>query len=313
MTPRLVLGSEANSRITVGMVGQGKRGSWIASHVAQNPGFQVTAVADYFQDVADKAGERLQVPKERRFSGLSAVRQLIESKVDAVFLETPPFFFPEHAHAAVAAGCHVYMAKPIAVDVPGCLSILEDGRTATKNKRVFLVDFQTRTDPFHIEAIKHVHEGMIGKIGLISTYYHDECFEDPPRLKTVENLLHHTAWVSDTAMGGSYIVNCDIHPMDVALWIMRDVPVSASGHSCRNRPNAQHDSHDCYAVSYQFKHGTVMTGYSEHVRNLAETKIGCLAYGDAGHLQAQYGGKVLVRGLEDVYAGGENKTFIATA
>jgi predicted dehydrogenase len=311
MTPALAFGSAANSRVTVGAVGVGGRGGWIADHVAKHPGFQVTAVADYFPPIAQAAGERLKAPKERCFAGLNGYRQLLESKVDAVFLETPPYFFPAHAQAAVAAGCHVYVAKPVAVDVPGCLLIRELGKRSTANKKVFLVDFQTRADPFHQEAIQKVHAGMIGKVGLLTAFYHDECFLDPPRQKTVENLLSGLAWVNDTALGGAYIVNCDIHAIDVALWIAGDAPVSAMGYSCRNRPNANGDSHDCYAVSYQFKSGLVMTDQSEHVRNASGFKAGCHAYGQEGYLETNYAGKVFIRGLQDGYAGGENKELYA--
>ncbi len=64
--------------------------------------------------------------------------------------------------AGVDAGCHVYVAKPIAVDVPGCLTIAEAGRKATEKKRCFLVDFQTRANEFYQEAIRRVHAGDIG-------------------------------------------------------------------------------------------------------------------------------------------------------
>jgi len=42
------------------------------------------------------------------------------------------------------------------VDVPGCLSIEADGKKATAKKLCYLVDFQTRTDPFYQEAIARV-------------------------------------------------------------------------------------------------------------------------------------------------------------
>src|SRR5574341_987712 len=125
--PGMLRGAAANGRITAGVVGLGGRGGWIAEHVSKHPRFHVTAVADYFPEVAKSVGEKLKVPRERCFSGLHAYRRVIESKVEAIFLETPPYFFPEHAQAAVAAGCHVYMAKPVAVDVPGSLAILEAG------------------------------------------------------------------------------------------------------------------------------------------------------------------------------------------
>ena len=308
---RLVRGAEANSRVTVGAVGLGGRGGWIADHVSKVAGFQITAVADYFPHVAEAAGERLKVSKEKRFSGLNGYQRVLDSKVDAIFLEVPPYFFPAQAEAAVAAGCHVYMAKPVAVDVPGCLSVLAAGRKSTQNRKVFLVDFQTRTDPYHQEAIKLVQGGIVGKIGLVNTFYHDECFGEPPREKTIENLLPGLAWVNDTALGGSYIVNCDIHAVDVALWLAGEPPVSACGYSCRNRPNARLDSHDCYAVSFQFKNGMVMTDHSEHIRNRTGFKSGCVAYGQTGYLEANYGGKVFIRGNDDGYAGGENPNLYA--
>jgi hypothetical protein len=49
--PVLVRGTEVNSRITVGVIGLGGRGGWIANYVAKHGGFQITAVADYFDSV----------------------------------------------------------------------------------------------------------------------------------------------------------------------------------------------------------------------------------------------------------------------
>jgi hypothetical protein len=57
----------------------------------------IHAVADYFPEIADKCGEALGVPRERRFSTLSGYKRVIESGVDAVALEVPPYFLPEHA------------------------------------------------------------------------------------------------------------------------------------------------------------------------------------------------------------------------
>lgn len=89
----------------------------------------------YFQEVADACGDGLGVDTSRRFSGLEGYRRLIESGVEAIALETPPYFFPEHARAAVDAGLHVYMAKPVAVDVWGCLEIEAAARKAAARQR----------------------------------------------------------------------------------------------------------------------------------------------------------------------------------
>src|SRR5512140_1544892 len=110
-------------KIKLGVVGCGGRGAWIAGLFKRHGGYEMHAVADYFQDVANAAGDALGVAASRRFSGLSGYRKLIESGVEAVALETPPCFFPEHAKAAADAGLHVYMAKPIAADVPGVMQV----------------------------------------------------------------------------------------------------------------------------------------------------------------------------------------------
>ncbi|MBN2505393.1 MAG: Gfo/Idh/MocA family oxidoreductase [Verrucomicrobia bacterium] len=309
--PALVRGTAANARVTVGIVGLGGRGAWIAEHVSRHPGFQIVAVADYFAETARGVGERLKVAPGRCYSGLSGYQGVLASKVDAVMLETPPYFFPQHVRAAVEAGCHVYMAKPVAVDVPGCRDVLEAGRRAGRGGKVFLVDFQARTDPKHIEAVRLVRAGMIGRVGLILSYYHDECFQDPPPGRTVANRLRGLAWVNDTALGGSYIVNCDIHAVDVALWVAGGLPVRAAGHSSRRRPGAQGDSHDCYAISYEFSGGLVMSNHSEHIRNRTPFESGVRAYGEQGHLVANYAGPVGIRANEDGYGGGENTELYA--
>ncbi len=201
--PSLVRGSAANSKIEVGCIGLGGRGTLIARMLARHPGFQIVSVADYFRHVADKAGKDLNVPPGRRFSGLSAYKRLVDGKVDAVFLETPPCFFPDHAAAAVNAGCHVYMAKPVAVDVPGCLSVGELGRKATQNRQVFLVDFQTCTDPYNIEAVNRCHKGLIGKVGLLSSIYTDEAFPDPPKTDNIESRLQRLIWSTTSSLAAA--------------------------------------------------------------------------------------------------------------
>ena len=81
-------------KIKLGVVGNGGRGAWIAELFQKHGGYEMYAVADYFQEVADKCGDELGVDKTRRFSALSGYKRLIESGVEAVALETPPYFFP---------------------------------------------------------------------------------------------------------------------------------------------------------------------------------------------------------------------------
>ena len=303
--PSAVRGSAANSRVEVGCVGLGGRGSLIARMLGEHEGFQVTSAADYFPEVVQLIGEKLGVPRGRQFSGLSGYKELLASKVDAVFCETPPCFFAEHVTAAVNAGSHVYLAKPVACDVPGCLAILEAAKKASRNKQVVLVDFQTRTEPFIIEAVKRMHSGLIGKLGMISSFYTDGSFSDPPLTDSIESRLQRLIWVNDIAIGGGQLVAAGIHAIDVALWIAGARPISAVGCSRTARSNPHGDAADVYSLTYQFENGLIQNHREEHLRNAHGFNCTCMAFGQDGHALTNYAGDVMVRGNKGGYRGGE--------
>lgn len=105
--------AEFKRKIKLGVIGCGGRGSWIAKLFQQHGGYEIRAVADYFAEMADNCGEALGVDAARRFSTLSGYKRVFESGVEAVALETPSYFSLQHARAAVEAGLHVYLAKPV--------------------------------------------------------------------------------------------------------------------------------------------------------------------------------------------------------
>lgn len=305
LAPRIAFGTEANSRVKAGIIGLGGRGRMIASMVQGHGGFEITAVADYFQELSEGAGAQYHVPKERCFSGLSGYRGLLDSGVEAVFLETPPYCFPDHAAAAVKAGRHVFMAKPVACDVHGCLRIAEAGKRAAANKQVFLVDFQTRTAPVNIEVVKGVREGMLGSLALLASIYTDESFADPPRTDTVESRLRQLIWVNDDDLGGGYLVNAGIHALDVALWMADTIPVSAAGQSRRMRVAPNGDSHDVYSITYEFSEGFLLNHRGEHLRNQHGFRCGCTAFCRDGFGEAVYEGEAFLHGASGKTVSGE--------
>jgi len=303
--PSAVRGSAANSRVEVGCIGLGGRGSLIARMLSEHEGFQITSAADYFPEVVESIGEKLGVPRRRRFCGLSGYKGLLASKVDAVFCETPPCFFGEHVTAAVSAGSHVYLAKPVACDVTGCLAILEAAKKASRNKQVVLVDFQTRTEPFIIEAVKRTHSGLIGKLAMISSFYTDDGFSDPPLTDNIESRLQRLIWVNDIAIGGGQLVAAGIHAIDVALWIAGAHPISAVGCSRTARSNPHGDAADVYSFTYQFENGLIQNHREEHLPNTHGFNCTCMAFGQDGHALTNYAGNVMVRGNKGGYRGGE--------
>jgi predicted dehydrogenase len=178
------------------------------------------------------------------------------------------------------------------------------GKKATAEKKVFLADFQTRTDPFYIEGIKRVQAGAIGKIGMLSSEYNDESFADPPKTATIESRLQRLIWVNDNDLGGSYIVNAGIHAVDVALWIAGEKPVSAMGSSRIARDNPHGDSHDVYSVTYEFANGLILNHRGEHLRNRFEFRCDCFAQGQNGYLETGYTSRVRILSTKGGYRGG---------
>ena len=158
MKPGLARGSQVSSKISLGLIGCGSRGTWIADLFQKHGGYQITAAHDYFPDRVNAFGDKFNLPAARRFTGLKGYQRMLEAKVDAVAIESPPYFHHEQAAAAVEAGVNVYLAKPMAVDVPGCRSIEASAKRAEEKKLAYLIDFQTRTDPFYQEAIRRVQK-----------------------------------------------------------------------------------------------------------------------------------------------------------
>lgn len=278
----------AKPKIKIGLIGAGGRGSWIAGLFQEHGGYQFHAVADYFPAVSERVGGSLGVDKARCFSGLSGFRKLIESGVEAVIIETPPYFMPEQAAAAVAAGLHVFMAKPVAVDVPGCLVIEAAAAEATAKKRVFLVDYQMPTEPLNIEAVRRIHDPEFGPLLQVQSIGISNGFGDPPRGATLESRLQNLVWVNDIALGCDHIGNFDIHAIDAALWVIGERPVSALGSSRIGRPNPHGDARDVCSVVYRYANGVVHNHYGQGLNNQTPSALRVVAHGAKGHAQVDY-------------------------
>ena len=300
LKPGLVGGAEANSKINLGLIGCGGRGKWIADLFQKHGGYHFVAVADYFQDRADEARERFKVPAANRYAGLSGYHRLLEQKLDAVVIESPPYFHPQQAAAAIEAGKHVYLAKPIAVDVPGCLTVAESGRQATAKKLCFLVDFQTRANKFYQDAVKAVHGGKIGKIISVEASYQcgatwdhmDQLLRKDP--KNPEVRLR--AWGVDRVLSGDIITEQNIHALDVASWMLDAEPIRAYGAGGRRREFVG-DCWDHFAVIFYYP-DEIVVSFNSHQSGQGYDDIMCRVFGLNGTADTHYFGNVTVNAQE---------------
>jgi hypothetical protein len=92
LKPETVFGTQANSAVEVGLIGCGGRGNWIGAFFPEFAGARIVALADVMRDRLDATQGSFKVDPSRTYYGPEAYRELIESKVDAVAIETPPYF-----------------------------------------------------------------------------------------------------------------------------------------------------------------------------------------------------------------------------
>jgi predicted dehydrogenase len=301
-------------KIKLGVVGNGGRGGWIAQLFKAHGGYEMHAVADYFPEVADQCGNSLGVDKARRFSTLSGFKRVLESGVEAVALELPPYFFPEYAATAVAAGLHVYMAKPVAADVPGALKILAAGKQAATKQRCFMVDYQMPTDPVNIEIRQRIYAPSFGKISQIQTAgIGTGNFNDPPKTANLESRLQHLIWVNDIAMGCDYLGNYDIHGIDAALWVAGQRPVAAAGNSRICRPDPHGDSHDVCSVVFEYADGLIHNHFGQSLNSQLTGELSCRVCSPAGNALINYWGKSQLHSADDAFAGTVENLYEAGA
>jgi myo-inositol 2-dehydrogenase / D-chiro-inositol 1-dehydrogenase len=268
--PSLVRGTDANSAVRVGLLGCGGRGTEDASNLVDTGGARVVALGDMFQDqldIARKHFDEIQQGKgyaaldaSQLFVGPDAYQKMAASKeVDAIVIATPPYYHPQHLEAAVHAKKHVYWEKPVAVDVPGALKVIEIGKHA-EGKLSLDVGFQIRDCPPFVELVKRIHNGALGTIVCGEAHYLTGYIDRPAwaNASPVERRLRN--WVYDRALSGDIIVEQNIHVIDICNWILKDHPVKASATGGRQgRPANDGDVYGNYNVVFHYPNDVDVT------------------------------------------------------
>lgn len=304
-------GAAANTRLRLGVVGCGSRGQWLLNLFREHGGFEIAGVADYFAARVGEAAEKFKLGPAQTFTGLRCGEKMIaHGGLDAVAIISPPYFHPAQARAAVEAGLHVYLAKPAAVDVPGCHAITASGTAARRKGQVFLVDFQTRTNEFYVEAIRRLHAGAMGDVCFGEALYHAERLKIKAPPGTTEARLHN--WVFDQALSGDIIVEQNIHALDVMSWAMKETPpLRCTGTGGRRVRTDVGDAWDHYALVYEYANNVGVTFSSRQFAGHGEPGgIINRMFGTKGVFVSRYGGDVLVRGGKDVFYRGGATTAI---
>ncbi len=282
-------------KIKLGLIGCGGRGPWLADLFRRHGGYEMHAVADYFDQSAQQVGQRLAVDRARRFSGLNGYRRLLQSGVEAVAVVNVPRFHAEHARAAIEAGCHVYAAKPVAIDVPRALIVQAAGKRATQKKLCYLVDYQMSTDPVNIEVVRRVHEGGVGRLMHIESLGISPPWAEP-QIDQPEDRLRSGRWLASIALSGDVITENNIHIINAVLWLVGRRPVRATGHCRVCRRNPRSDFREVYHLTYEFDDGLMWTHVGQSLNNQEDWALGLRAYGETATAVVNYRGKSYLHG-----------------
>ncbi len=253
--------------LRVGLVGCGGRGTGAARDaVVSADGVEIVAMGDLFEDRLDRSrealgqeiGEALKVDDDHAFVGFNAYQQVIDSDVDIVILATPPGFRPQHLRAAVEAGKHVFMEKPASVDVAGAHAIMEAGELAKEKGLSIVAGTLYRRQPSFVEAVKRIHDGMIGELVGAQEYYMTGPIWLRPRKPGMSDMEWQCRnWYYFTWLSGDHIIEQFVHNLDVINWVFQGHPESSiamGGRIKRVDPSYGH-IYDHFSVEYVYGGG----------------------------------------------------------
>ncbi len=248
------------AELKVGLVGCGGQGTGdLVSLTQAANGIKVVALGDMFKDRIDRCRQQLkekanmEVPDEMCFTGFDAYQKVINAGVDMVMLVTPPVFRPVHFKAAVDAGKHVFMEKPICVDPVGARSILVTAKQAISQGLCVITGTQRHHQRCYVEGYKQIQSGLIGKIESGAVYWNQSKLWHRSKDKTwtdMEWMIRD--WVNWCWLSGDHIVEQHVHNIDVFNWFFGKNPVKAVAFGARQR-RLTGDQYDMFSVDYIYE------------------------------------------------------------
>lgn len=286
-----VFGAAQKRPLKSAMIGTGGRGTGAASdHIeaAKQLGVDLKLVmlGDVFEDRLERSigalkNVGIEISRGQCVLGFDAYKRVMDADVDIVLLTTPPNFRPVHMAAAVAAGKHIFVEKPVAVDPVGCRRVMEIGKQAAAKKLSIVAGTQRRHEPGYLAVAKAVKDGAIGRI-LGGTIHFclggGSIGKKPAGMSDADWLIR--SWGGWAELCGDHIVEQHVHSIDVMNWLLGTPPVNcvSYGHRLRRKNG---NCYDFFSTDYEFP-GDV------HIHSMARqvtgtwSRIGQFFRGDKG-------------------------------
>ncbi|MCB1087617.1 MAG: Gfo/Idh/MocA family oxidoreductase [Verrucomicrobiae bacterium] len=217
-------------QVKIGVIGLGWFGEKHCEVLSGIPQVEVAAVCTRTESRLNEVGDRFRIAADKRYTDYHAL--LADPEIEAVSITT---MWDQHVGPAVAAleaGKHVFLEKPMASTVEDCDSIVEAANRASGH---FLVGHICRFNPRYAAAREAIEAGKIGKV--ISMY-------------SRRNL---PAWVGASVLDkiGPIIGDC-VHDTDLMFWMSGSKGVSAYAQTVQFR---NHANPDLGQVMYRLENG----------------------------------------------------------
>ncbi len=203
----------------------------------------------------------MKVTDDKCFVGWDAHKKVLATDVNLVILTQPPHFRPSHLKAAVEAGKHVFMEKPVAVDPVGVRSVIQSSELAEQKGLTIVAGTQMRRISHLVEAAQRIHDGAIGEIlGGQCVRLGDGMLTWGPAKREAgwsDMEWQLRRWLFMTWLSGDFITEMHIHNLDVMNWLIGAHPVQCVGMGGRQVRTAPEygDSYDHFAVEYEYPNG----------------------------------------------------------
>lgn len=265
--------------VKVGIIGCGGRMSAdIARLLGGNEDVVLTAMADVFEDKLQGLKGKLEgqkdfqgkidVPASQCFVGWDAYKGLLDTDVDLVLDACTPYVRPDHVEAAVAAGKHLFVEKPVAVDPVGVRQFMAAAEKHKAMGLTMVAGTQSRHSPNNIETVKQIHAGAIGEVRALYSWY---CSSLPwhvtrnPAWSDGEYAIRN--WYNFCWCSGDNIVEQAIHLIDLCNWVAGGPPQSvyaSGGRAWKPREESYGDLWDNFACDYVWENGLHHSHYCRH-------------------------------------------------
>ena len=275
-----------SDEIQLGLIGCGGRGAGAAvqalntasdENLNPNGPVKLVAMGDVFRDrlqsayrsIKGKHSTLVDVPPDRQFAGFDAYQQVIDSDVDLVILASPPGFRPLHFEAAVKAGKHVFMEKPLGTDAPGIRRLLAANEEAKKRGLMVAVGLQRHHEAKYQETMARLRDGAIGDIICVRVYWNGGGVWVRPRQEGQSELEYQMRnWYYFNWLSGDHICEQHIHNLDVGNWLLGSPPSECNGQGGRQvRTGREYgEIFDHHFLEYTYPNGAKMFSQCRHIR-----------------------------------------------